>query len=170
MMDGRRGHGWLWRLRVQPGEEAAVAKHLERWHRTAGRLLPGTRLHLLFELTEDAGALALLHLFESAAAYRRAAAAAEQRAWEEGLADLLAAPAERQEVRVRWNAATDARPRVAVSIDRDVHAAVQDLIGRLLERHPRTPAEELYLNLLQSIAADYEAEYPLVAPEEEDIR
>ncbi|MER3420842.1 MAG: hypothetical protein C4290_10110, partial [Chloroflexota bacterium] len=66
-----------------------------------------------------------------------------------------------------WNAASDLRPRLAVSIDRDVHATVQDLIGRLLDRHPRTPAEDLYLNLLQSVAEEYERAYPPLIPEDE---
>ena len=59
---------------------------------------------------------------------------------------------------------------MSVSIDRDVHAAVQDLIGRLIDRYPRTPAEDAYLNMLQSVADDYEQEWPLVMPEEDEPR
>ena len=52
-----------------------------------------------------------------------------------------------------------------MAIDREVHQAVQDLIRRLLDRHPRTPAEEEYLAMLQSIAADYERDFPAYLPD-----
>ncbi|HLZ68494.1 MAG TPA: hypothetical protein VKV26_01150 [Dehalococcoidia bacterium] len=55
-----------------------------------------------------------------------------------------------------------------MSIDREVHAVVLDLIRRLLDRHPRTPAEEEYLNMLQSIAADYERDFPAYGPQDEE--
>jgi hypothetical protein len=55
-----------------------------------------------------------------------------------------------------------------MSIDREVHAAVLDLIARLLDRYPRTPAEEEYLNLLQSIADDYERDFPDMLPDPGD--
>ena len=51
-----------------------------------------------------------------------------------------------------------------MSIDREVHAVVLDLIRRLLDRHPRTLAEEEYLNMLQSVADDYERDFPEYAP------
>ena len=171
-MPDARAHGTLTRMRPAPGQEGAVREHLFAWHRTAGRTLPGTRLHLLLESGEGEGAreLTALHLFESAAAFRRAAESEAQREWAQALAGLLAAPPEVREVAVGWNAAADARPRVAVSIDRDVHATVQDLIGRLLDRYPRTPAEDAYLAMLQSIADDYEREFPLAVPDEGDPR
>ena len=165
-----RGYGTLSRLRPRPGQEQAVEAHMTAWHRTAGRVLPGTRLHLLFSAGEDATELLALHLFESRAAYERCASSPEQQGWEAGLAALLDEPPAVTEVGVRWNAAADARPRVSVSIDRDVHATVQDLIGRLLARHPRTPAEDSYLNMLQSIAEEYEHDFPMTVPEEEDLR
>lgn len=167
MGGGTRAIGSLARLRPLPDQEPAVRAHLAAWHRGPGRLLPGTRLHLLLRVENGADELYALHLFESPAAYRRAAAAPEHRAWLNELATLLREPPEVHEVAVPWNAAADVRPRVAVSIDRDVHAAVQDLIGRLLDRYPRTPAEELYLNLLQSVAEEYEREYPPLTPEGE---
>jgi hypothetical protein len=168
-MSGARAHGSLTRLHPTPGQEQAVEAHLSEWHRTAGRTLPGTRLHLLLDLPAT-GELLSLHLFERAAAFRRALASTEQRDWEAALAALLSSPPDAQEVAVRWNAATDARPRVSVSIDQDVHAAVQDLIGRLLERHPRTPGEDSYLAMLQSVAEEYERDFPTTAPTEEELR
>ncbi len=159
--------GSLARLRPGPNHEAAVRAHLAAWHRGPGRLLPGTRLHLLLRAEDGSGELYALHLFETPAAYRRATTAAEHRAWLAELAALLREPPEVHDVSVGWNAATDLRPRLAVSIDRDVHATVHDLIGRLLDRHPRTPAEDLYLNLLQSVAEEYEREFPPLAPEDE---
>jgi hypothetical protein len=97
-------------------------------------------------------------------------ASADHAAWLDSLTDLLVEAPTQEQVGVRWNAASDARPRVSLSIDRDVHATVEDLIGRLIDRHPRTSAEDLYLNMLQSIAADYAAEYPATAPEEGELR
>ncbi len=170
MSEGSQGYGTLSRLRLREGTGAAVEAHLAEWHRTAGRVLPGTRLHLLFDTHDGSGDLIALHLFESAAAYRRATNAAEQQAWVERLADLLREPPEVTEVSVRWNAATAVRPRVSVSIDRDVHASVEDLIGRLLARHPRTPAEDAYLTMLQSIAEEYERDFPVTTPEEGELR
>lgn len=168
-MNGARAQGRLLRLRPLPGQQEAVAAHLAAWHRTVGRTLPGTRLHLLLA-SLDTGDLTALHLFESRATAERVRASAEHRNWEAALTAFLAAPPEAQDVVVRWNAAADARPRVSVAIDRDVHAAVQDLIGRLLERHPRTPGEDAYLAMLQSIAEDYEREFPAMAPEEGELR
>ncbi|HZQ36839.1 MAG TPA: hypothetical protein VFD32_12985 [Dehalococcoidia bacterium] len=55
-----------------------------------------------------------------------------------------------------------------MSIDREVHAVVLDLIRRLLDRYPRTPAEEEYLNMLQSIAGEYERDFPAYGPEAEE--
>ncbi len=55
-----------------------------------------------------------------------------------------------------------------MSIDREVHAVVLDLIRRLLDRYPRTPAEEEYLNLLQSIADEYERDFPAYGPEPDE--
>lgn len=52
-----------------------------------------------------------------------------------------------------------------MSIDREVHAEVLGLIRRLLDRHPRTPAEEEYLNMLQSIADEYERDFPDYLPD-----
>jgi hypothetical protein len=52
-----------------------------------------------------------------------------------------------------------------MAIDREVHAVVLDLIRRLLDRHPRTPAEEEYLNMLQSIADEYERDFPDYTPD-----
>ena len=52
-----------------------------------------------------------------------------------------------------------------MAIDREVHAAVLELIRRLLDRHPRTPAEEEYLNMLQSIADEYERDFPAYLPD-----
>jgi hypothetical protein len=52
-----------------------------------------------------------------------------------------------------------------MSIDREVHAVVQDLIARLLSRYPRTPGEEEYLNMLQSIAEEYERDFPEYLPD-----
>lgn len=170
MSDATRAYGAVSRLRPRAGREEAVAAHMAAWHRTAGRVLPGTRLHLLFDIPAADGEMLALHLFESAAAYRRCAASERHQAWEAALAALIEDPPAVTEVAVRWNAAADARPQVAVSIDRDVHATVQDLIGRLLARHPRTPAEDAYLNMLQSVAADYERDFPLTVPEEEDLR
>jgi hypothetical protein len=167
MSDGR-AHGALSRLRPLPGREREVESHLSGWYRTAGRVLPGTRLHLLFDA--PSGELIALHLFESTDAYRRAAASEAQQEWESLLARLLVEPPATTEVTVRWNAATDARPRVSVSIDRDVHATVQDLIGRLLERHPRTLGEDAYLNMLQSVAEEYERDFPATTPEEGELR
>jgi hypothetical protein len=158
------------RLLPGAGRVDAIRAHLRAWHRTAGRVLPGTRLHLLLEAEDGSGALTALHLFETPAAYQRAAGAEQHRAWLTSLEELLQAPLAISEVSVAWNAATDARPRVSVSIDRDVHATVLDLIGRLIARHPRTPAEELYLNMLRSIADDYEREHPATMPEEGDPR
>ena len=170
MSEGMRGYGVLARLRPRAGQEQAVEAHLAEWHATAGRVLPGTRLHLLFDVPREAGELRALHVFESAAAYARLAGSPEHQEWLRALAALLDEPPELTEVAVRWNAATGARPRVAVSIDRDVHATVADLIDRLLDRHPRTPAEDAYLDMLQSVAADYEREFPAMAPEEGDLR
>ncbi len=167
MSDGTPAIGSLARLRPQPDQEEGVRAHLAAWHRGPGRLLPGTRLHLLLRAADGTDDLYALHLFETPAAYRRATAAAEHRAWLAELATLLREPPEVHHVAVAWNAASDLRPRLAVSIDRDVHASVQDLIGRLLDRHPRTPAEDLYLNLLQSVAEEYEREYPPPTPEGE---
>lgn len=170
MSDGSRGHGTLTRMQPRPGQEQALQAHLTAWHRTAGRVLPGTRLHLLLGAPDGSGERVALHLFENSAAYRRAADSAEQREWEQRLDELLEEPARRTEVVVEWNAATEARPRVSVSIDRDVHATVEDLIGRLLNRYPRTPAEDAYLSMLQSIAEDYERDFPTAAPEEGEPR
>lgn len=167
MSGSGRAIGSLARLRPRPDQEAAVRAHLAAWHRGPGRLLPGTRLHLLLRTEDGSGDLYALHLFETPAAYRRAAATAEHQAWLAELATLLREPPEVHDVAVAWNAASDLRPRLAVSIDRDVYASVQDLIGRLLDRHPRTPAEDLYLNLLQSVAEEYEREYPPPTPEGE---
>jgi hypothetical protein len=55
-----------------------------------------------------------------------------------------------------------------MSIDREVHAEVLVLIRRLLDRHPRTPAEDEYLNMLQSIAEDYERDFPEYLPDPGD--
>ena len=55
-----------------------------------------------------------------------------------------------------------------MAIDRDVHAVVLDLIRRLLDRYPRTPAEEEYLNMLQSIADEYERDFPEYGPTSEE--
>jgi hypothetical protein len=55
-----------------------------------------------------------------------------------------------------------------MAIDREVHQTVQDLIRRLLDRHPRTPAEEEYLAMLPSIAADYERDFPAYLPDPGD--
>lgn len=52
-----------------------------------------------------------------------------------------------------------------MSIDREVHAEVLQLIRRLIDRHPRTPAEDEYLAMLQSIAADYERDFPDYLPD-----
>jgi|GEM_PF-1276751 quinol monooxygenase YgiN len=167
-MSARTGAiGSLTRLRPQPDQEAAVRTQLAAWHRGPGRLLPGTRLHLLLRAEDGSGDLFALHLFETPAAYRRAAGAAEHQAWLAEVTAVLREPPQVHDVAVVWNAATDVRPRPAVSIDRDVHATVQDLIGRLLDRHPRTPAEDLYLNLLQSVAEEYEREFPPLVPEDE---
>ena len=170
MSEGMRGYGMLARLRPRAGQEGAVEAHLAEWHATAGRVVPGTRLHLLFDVPQAAGEMRALHLFESAAAYARLAGNAEHQEWVRALAALLQEPAQFTEIAVRWNAATGVRARVAVSIDCDVHATVEDLIGRLLARHPRTPAEDAYLAMLQSIAADYEREFPAMAPEEGELR
>jgi hypothetical protein len=170
MADAARAHGRLTRMQLRPGEAAAIEAHLTAWHRTAGRTLPGTRLHLLLEDTDTEGDAVELHLFDSPAAFRRAAESDVHQEWSASLESLLTAPPASGEVAVRWNAATGARPTVSVSIDRDVHISVQELIARLLARHPRTGAEELYLNMLQSIAADYEREYPTTMPEEGDPR
>jgi hypothetical protein len=157
------------RLRPHPGQGEAVAAHFTAWHRTAGRVLAGTRLHLLLD-TEPDGALVALHLFESEETQRRALSSDEHGVWLAALLPMLEEPPAIERVSVRWNAATEARPKVSVSIDRDVHASVQDLIARLIERHPRTPAEDLYLSMLESIAHDYEQEYPAYLPEEGDPR
>lgn len=170
MSDGGRGHGILSCMRPRPGQAAAVEAHVAAWYRGPGRELPGTRLHLLLDETGHPGEILALHLFESAAAWQRTRASTGHREWLTALADLLEEPPEQTEVAVRWNAATGARPRVSVSIDRDVHAAVQDLIGRLIDRHPRTPAEDAYLSMLQSVADDYERDFPAVMPEEEAPR
>lgn len=166
---GARAQGRLVRLRPRPGQEGAVAAHFSAWHRTAGRVLPGTRLHLLLS-RQDSTEVTMLHLFETRAAAERAATSREQREWDAELVALLEAPPETATVTVAWNAATDARPRVSVSIDRDVHATVEDLIGRLLARHPRTPGEDAYLSMLQSIFEDYAREFPATAPEEGELR
>lgn len=160
--------GRLLRLRPLDGQLPALLAHLAAWHRGPGRTLPGTRLHILLE--EADGAVTVLHLFESAATAERARMAPQQSEWEAGLRVLLADPPAVTEVRATWNAAQDARPKVSVSIDRDVHASVQDLIARLIDRHPRTPGESLYLSLLQSIADDYEQEFPSTMPEEGEPR
>jgi hypothetical protein len=52
-----------------------------------------------------------------------------------------------------------------MSIDREVHGVVLSLIRRLLDRHPRTPGEEEYLNMLQSIADEYERDFPDYLPD-----
>lgn len=52
-----------------------------------------------------------------------------------------------------------------MAIDREVHDAVLALIRRLLDRHPRTPAEDEYLNMLQSIAEEYERDFPAYLPD-----
>jgi hypothetical protein len=52
-----------------------------------------------------------------------------------------------------------------MAIDREVHQVVLQLIRRLLDRYPRTPAEEEYLNMLQSIAEEYERDFPLHLPD-----
>ncbi len=170
MNEGMRGHGMLIRLRPRPGQEAAVEAAFTRWHATAGRVLPGTRIHLLFDVVDEPGEARVLHLFESAAAYHRLAASDAHQEWSRSLAELLEGPPEVTEVAVRWNAATGARPKVSVSIDRDVHATVEDLVARLLARHPRTPAEDAYLDMLRSIAAEYERDFPTMAPEEGEPR
>lgn len=167
MAEPSRATGSLTRLRPREGQEAAVRAHLTAWHRGPGRLFPGTRLHLLLRTEDGSSDLYALHLFETPAAYRRATTAAEHRTWLADLTALLREPPDVHDVAVAWNAASDLRPRLAVSIDRDVHATVQDLIGRLLDRHPRTPAEDLYLNLLQSVAEEYERAYPPLIPEDE---
>lgn len=169
MAGATRASGTLMQLRPLPGQEQALRAHLTAWHRTAGRKLPGTRLHLLLDQAGDAQMTAL-HIFENEAAYQRAAAAPEHQSWLTELAGLLAAPAVITDVSVDWNAASEARPRVSVSIDRDVHATVEDLIARLLARHPRTGAENLYLSLLQSVAEEYAQEFPATAPEEGELR
>jgi hypothetical protein len=166
---GARAQGRLYRLRPKLGQEDAVAAHLSAWHRTAGRVLPGTRLHLLLS-EPGSGDMTIVHVFESQAAAERVAASSEQHEWEQKLNALLEAPPETREVVVGWNAATEARPRVSVSIDRDVHATVEDLISRLLARHPRTPGEDAYLAMLQSISEDYQREFPATAPEEGEPR
>ena len=169
MSEATQPHGMLWRLRPLPGQEAAVRAQVANWQRGPGGLLPGTRLHLLLQATDGDG-LTLLHLFESPSLYRRCVESPAHQEWLAGLTVLLAEPPTLEPISVAWNAAGDARSRVSVSIDRDVHAAVQDLIGRLIDRYPRTPAEDAYLNMLQSVADDYEQEWPLVMPEEEDPR
>ena len=55
-----------------------------------------------------------------------------------------------------------------MAIDREVHEAVLELIRRLLDRHPRTPAEDEYLNMLQSIAEEYERDFPDYQPDPGD--
>ncbi|MBI2760322.1 MAG: hypothetical protein HYX51_02710 [Chloroflexi bacterium] len=170
MAEGARAHGRLTRMQLRPGDEPTLEAHLTAWHRTAGRALPGTRLHLLLEDTSDEGNAFELHLFDSPAAFRRAAESDAHKEWSTSLESMLASPPVPADVAVRWNAAIGARPTVSVSIDRDVHASVQDLIARLLARHPRTTAEDLYLTMLQSIAADYERDYPTTMPEEGDPR
>ena len=52
-----------------------------------------------------------------------------------------------------------------MSIDREINDEVLALIRRLLDRHPRTPAEEEYLNMLQSIADEYERDFPPYLPD-----
>ena len=52
-----------------------------------------------------------------------------------------------------------------MSIDREVHEEVLGLIRRLIDRFPRTPAEEEYLNMLQSIADEYERDFPEYRPD-----
>jgi hypothetical protein len=52
-----------------------------------------------------------------------------------------------------------------MSIDREIHAEVLQLIRRLLDRFPRTPAEDEYLSMLQSVADDYERDFPAYAPD-----
>jgi hypothetical protein len=52
-----------------------------------------------------------------------------------------------------------------MSIDREIHDEVLALIRRLLDQHPRTPAEEEYLNMLQSIADEYERDFPPYLPD-----
>lgn len=52
-----------------------------------------------------------------------------------------------------------------MSIDREIHQAVLELIRRLIDRHPRTPAEDEYLNMLQSIAGEYERDFPEYLPD-----
>lgn len=52
-----------------------------------------------------------------------------------------------------------------MSIDREIHAEVLALIRRLLDRYPRTPAEDAYLTMLQSIADEYERDFPLYTPD-----
>ena len=170
MSDGGRGHGSTMRMRPRNGDEWAVREHLTAWHRTVGRVMPGTRLHLMLRSEDGSGELVALHMFESAATYHRAMESAEHRAWFEALSPLVEGVPDVTDVAVGWNAAADARPRVSVSIDRDVHASVQDLVGRLVDRHPRTPAEDAYLEMLQSVAADYEREFPATVPEEGDFR
>lgn len=169
MAEAARPFGALMRLRPRAGVQMALHAHLRAWHRTAGRKLPGTRLHLLLDEAAP-GQVTALHLFENEAAFRRAAGAPEHQTWLIELNALLEGPADVTIVAVAWNAATEARPRVSVSIDRDVHATVQDLIAQLLARHPRTGGENLYLSLLQSVADEYEADYPATAPEEGELR
>lgn len=169
MAEAARSFGTLMRLRPRPDVRMALNAHLTAWHRTAGRKLPGTRLHLLLDPGGE-GEVTALHIFENEAAYRRAYGAPEHQAWLAELESLLERPAETTTVSVGWNAATEARPRVSVSIDRDVHATVHDLIARLLARHPRTGAENLYLSLLQSVADEYEADYSSTMPEEGEPR
>ena len=163
------GIGLLLRLRVRSGDSGLLA-HLTNWHRTAGRVAPGTRLHILLEADDGTGDAYAVHIFENAHAFERLMNSLDHEVWMRELADYVDTPPEERQVVVRWNAAADARPKVSVSIDRDIHASVQELIGRLLDRHPRTPAEDLYLSMLQSVAADYEQEYPLTIPEEGDLR
>jgi hypothetical protein len=52
-----------------------------------------------------------------------------------------------------------------VSIDREIHEEVLHLIRRLLDRFPRTPAEDEYLHMLQSIASEYERDFPEYGPD-----
>ena len=52
-----------------------------------------------------------------------------------------------------------------MAIDREIHQAVQQLIRRLLDQYPRTPAEDEYLNMLQSIADEYERDFPEYLPD-----
>lgn len=165
-----RPEGLLIRLRPRPGEAAAVQAQIAAWHRGPGRRLPGTRLHLLFDAVGTADELLMVQLFDSARAYERCVASAEHQQWLATLTALLTEPPIADDLFVRWNAASDTRSRVSVSIDRDVHATVQGLIGRLIERHPRTPAEDVYLAMLESIAAEYERDYPATMPEEGDHR